>query len=66
MNLKSKDPLLASPAPGIGIVPPVGIQWKPGSTSLVGGIKYLWSPRVVDNSLNKDVKINGTLEPTAS
>ena len=64
MNLKSKDPLLASPAKGIGIIPPVGIQWKPGSSELVGGVKYKWSPRVVDNTLNKHVKINGSLEPT--
>jgi branched-chain amino acid transport system substrate-binding protein len=66
MNLSSKDPLAASPAKGIGIIPPVGIQWKPGSSKLVGGAKYAWSPYVVDNSLNKDVKLNGTLEPTKS
>ncbi len=64
MNLKSSNPLLASPAKGIGIIPPVGIQWKPGSKDLVGGNKYAWSPWVVDNSLNKHVKVNGTLEPT--
>ncbi|MGH3731994.1 MAG: ABC transporter substrate-binding protein [Acidimicrobiales bacterium] len=66
MNEKSSDPMLASPATGIGIVSPVGVQWKPGSTKLVGGVKYPWSQYVVDNSLNKDVKLNGTLEPTAS
>jgi hypothetical protein len=32
----------------------------------VGGAKYPWSPYVVDNSLNKDVKLTGTLEPTKS
>ncbi len=66
MNLHSKDPMLASPATGIGIISPVGVQWKPGSSKLVGGAKYPWSQYVVDNSLNKDVKINGTLEPTNS
>jgi branched-chain amino acid transport system substrate-binding protein len=64
MNSKSADPLLASPAKGIAIIPPVGIQWKPGSKDLVGGATYKWSPWVVDNSLNKKVPLNGTLEPT--
>jgi branched-chain amino acid transport system substrate-binding protein len=66
MNLKSSNPMLASPAKGIGIIAPVGVQWKPGSTNLVGGKKYAWSPVVVDNSLNKDVRVNGSLEPTNS
>lgn len=64
MNLKSSNPLLASPAKGIGMVMPVGVQWKPGSTELVGHKKYKWSQWVVDNSLNKHVPLNGTLEPT--
>jgi len=64
MNSKSKNPMLASPAKGIGIISPVGVQWKPGSTDLVGHKKYPWSQVVVDNSLNKHVPINGTLEPT--
>ncbi len=36
LNFSEKDPLAASPAKGIGIIKPVGIQWKPGSTELVG------------------------------
>jgi len=64
MNSKSSDPMLASPAKGIGIISPVGVQWKPGSTDLVGHHKYAWSQVVVDNSLNKHVPINGSLEPT--
>jgi branched-chain amino acid transport system substrate-binding protein len=64
MNLKSSNPLLASPAKGIGMVMPVGVQWKPGSSELVGHKKYKWSQWVVDNSLNKHVPLNGTLEPT--
>ena len=64
MNLKSANPLMSSPAKGISIIAPVGIQWKPGSKELVGGVKYKWSPWVVDNSLNKSVKVNGKLEPT--
>jgi len=64
MNLKSPNPLLASPAKGIGMIMPVGVQWKPGSTSLVGHKKYKWSQWVVDNTLNKHVPMNGTLEPT--
>jgi branched-chain amino acid transport system substrate-binding protein len=64
MNLKSSNPMLASPAKGIGMIMPVGVQWKPGSTDLVGHKKYAWSQWVVDNSLNKHVPLNGTLEPT--
>ena len=64
MNLKSSNPMLSSPAKGIGIISPVGVQWKPGSTDLVGHHKYAWSQWVVDNSLNKHIPINGTLEPT--
>jgi branched-chain amino acid transport system substrate-binding protein len=64
MNLKSSNPLLNSPAKGIGMIMPVGVQWKPGSTDLVGHHKYAWSQWVVDNTLNKHVPLNGTLEPT--
>jgi branched-chain amino acid transport system substrate-binding protein len=53
-----------NPAKGIGIINPVGIQWKPGSTSLVGHKKFAWSPWVVDNTLNKDIPIQAPLEPT--
>ena len=64
MNSKSSNPMLASPAKGIGMIMPVGVQWKPGSTDLVGHHKYPWSQWVVDNSLNKHVPVNGDLEPT--
>jgi branched-chain amino acid transport system substrate-binding protein len=53
-----------NPAPGIGIIKPVGIQWKPGSTLTVGHKKWSWSPYVVDNTLNHQVPVNGALEPT--
>ena len=43
--------------PGIGIVNPVGVQWKPGKT-------YPWEMVVVDNSINKAVPIGGDLVPT--
>lgn len=45
------------PAPGVGIINPVGVQWKPGT-------KYPWEMKVVDNSLNKSVPIQADLEPT--
>ena len=64
MNSKVANPLLASPAPGIAIIPPVGIQWKKGSKNLIGGRTYKYSPVVVDNTLNPMVPKNGTLEPT--
>ncbi|HVD02075.1 MAG TPA: ABC transporter substrate-binding protein [Candidatus Dormibacteraeota bacterium] len=47
----------AGPMPGVAIQQPVGVQWRKGT-------KYPWSMYVVDNSLNKDVPLNGTLEPT--
>ncbi|HEY5093117.1 MAG TPA: ABC transporter substrate-binding protein [Acidimicrobiales bacterium] len=53
-----------NPAKGIGIIKPVGIQWKPGSTELVGHKKFSWSPWVVDNTLNKQIPTQATLEPT--
>jgi len=55
-----------NPAKGVGIINPVGIQWKPGSRSLVGHKQWKWSPWVVDNTLNKDIPIQATLEPTNS
>jgi branched-chain amino acid transport system substrate-binding protein len=64
MNSKSANPLVASPAEGIAMIQPVGIQWKPGSTDLVGHKKWAWSPWVVDNTLNKAIPTNATLEPT--
>lgn len=52
----------AGPAPGVGIIKPVGVQWKPGKKLF--GKKFPWQEFVVDNSLNKDVPINGDLVPT--
>jgi branched-chain amino acid transport system substrate-binding protein len=48
----------SGPAPGVGIVPPVGAQWK-ASTG-----KFPFEMKVVDNSLNSNVPIGATLEPT--
>ena len=49
---------LTSPTvPGIGIVNPVGVQWKKGT-------QYPWEMVVVDNSLNKAVPIGGDLVAT--
>jgi branched-chain amino acid transport system substrate-binding protein len=46
------------PAPGVGIIPPVGVQWKKSTG------KYPFEMMVVDNSLNPNVKIGAPLEPT--
>jgi branched-chain amino acid transport system substrate-binding protein len=46
------------PAPGVGIIPPVGVQWKKATG------KFPFEMQVVDNSLNKNVKIQAKLEPT--
>ena len=46
------------PAPGVGIIPPVGVQWKKATG------KFPFEMQVVDNSLNKNVKIQAQLEPT--
>jgi branched-chain amino acid transport system substrate-binding protein len=43
--------------PGIGIVNPVGVQWKKGTN-------FPWEMVVVDNSLNSDVQIGGDLVAT--
>jgi branched-chain amino acid transport system substrate-binding protein len=48
----------AGPAPGVGIIKPVGVQWKPGTGT------YPWVMEVVDNSLNPDVPVTASLEPT--
>jgi branched-chain amino acid transport system substrate-binding protein len=48
----------AGPVPGIGIIKPVGVQWK-ASTG-----KYPFTMEVVDNSLNPDVPVTAKLEPT--
>ncbi len=46
------------PVPGVGIIPPVGVQWK-ASTG-----KYPFEMQVVDNSLNSNVKVQADLVPT--
>jgi branched-chain amino acid transport system substrate-binding protein len=46
------------PAPGVGIVQPVGVQWKKSTG------QFPYEMEVVDNSLNKNVKIQAPLEPT--
>jgi branched-chain amino acid transport system substrate-binding protein len=46
------------PAPGVGIIPPVGVQWKKSTG------KFPLEMKVVDNSLNPSVKIQAKLEPT--
>ena len=48
-----------SPAPGVVITPPVGIQWQK-----VKGSKYPLDAVVVDNTLNPNAKITGDLLPT--
>ena len=48
----------AGPAPGVGIVKPVGVQWK-ASTG-----KYPFEMMVVDNSLNSAVPIGASLVAT--
>jgi branched-chain amino acid transport system substrate-binding protein len=48
----------SGPAPGVGIIKPVGVQWKPGTG------KFPFEMVVVDHSLNPAVPIGGKLEPT--
>jgi branched-chain amino acid transport system substrate-binding protein len=48
----------AGPAPGVGIVKPVGVQWKKSTG------KYPFEMVVVDNSANPSVPIGGKLVPT--
>ena len=50
----------SGPAPGVGIIPPVGVQWK----QQPAGSKYPFEMMVVDNSLNSSVKVQASLEPT--
>ncbi len=45
------------PVPGVGIMRPLGVQWKKGTT-------YPWEMVVVDNSLNSDVPVGGDLVAT--
>jgi branched-chain amino acid transport system substrate-binding protein len=46
------------PAPGVGIINPVGVQWKKSTG------KFPFEMLVVDNNLNPAVKIQAKLEPT--
>ena len=46
------------PAPGVAIIQPVGVQWKPSKG------KFPFEMVVVDNSLNPAVKVQAPLEPT--
>jgi branched-chain amino acid transport system substrate-binding protein len=48
----------SGPAPGVGIIKPIGVQWKTGTG------KFPFEMVVVDNSLNPAVPIGGKLEPT--
>lgn len=48
----------SGPAPGVAVIQPVGVQWKPGTG------KYPWEMKVVDNTLNTAVPIGAKLEPT--
>jgi branched-chain amino acid transport system substrate-binding protein len=48
------------PAPGVGIIEPVGVQWK----AQPAGSKYPVEMKVVDNSLNKSVPIGADLVAT--
>ncbi len=50
----------SGPAPGVGIIPPLGVQWK----AQPAGSKYPVEMKVVDNSLNTSVKVQANLEPT--
>jgi branched-chain amino acid transport system substrate-binding protein len=50
------------PAPGVGIIHPVGVQWKKGKPGTFTDFPF--AMYVVDNSDNPDVPLNGTLEPT--
>lgn len=46
------------PAPGVGLIEPVGVQWKKGT----GAFPY--EMQIVDNSGNKAVALTGALEAT--
>ncbi len=48
------------PAPGVGIIQPLGVQWK----KTPAGSKFPIEMLVVDNSLNPEVKIQAPLEAT--
>jgi branched-chain amino acid transport system substrate-binding protein len=46
------------PVPGVGIMKPVGVQWKKGTG------KFPYDLQIVDNSANPAVKVTGDLLPT--
>src|SRR5260370_36989576 len=46
------------PAPGVGIIKPLGVQWKKATG------KFPFEMQVVDNSLNPSVNVQAQLEPT--
>ena len=50
----------AGPAPGVGIIHPVGVQWKVQPS----GSKYPVEMKVVDNSLNSSVPVGADLVAT--
>jgi branched-chain amino acid transport system substrate-binding protein len=50
----------SGPAPGVGIINPVGVQWKVQPA----GSKYPVEMKVVDNSINKSVPIGADLVAT--
>ncbi len=54
----------SGPTPGVAIIYPVGIQWKPPGKKPFGGKSFPFEPFVVDNTLNKDVPITGELAVT--
>ncbi|HEX9065388.1 MAG TPA: ABC transporter substrate-binding protein [Streptosporangiaceae bacterium] len=46
------------PAPGVGIINPVGVQWQKGTG------QFPYEMKVVDNSLNTSVQVEANLQPT--
>jgi len=49
----------SGPAPGVVATPVVGVQWK-----ATNGGKFPFEMRVVDNTLNPQVKVDADLQPT--
>jgi hypothetical protein len=48
----------SGPAPGVVATPVVGVQWKESSG------KFPFEMKVVDNTLNRAVKVGADLTPT--
>ena len=48
----------AGPAPGVAIIPPVGVQWKASNGT------FPFEMKVVDNTLNPSAQMGADLEPT--